>query len=67
LKANGEQETWHLARSVAKASNLSSMDGSSLQIQAEGDTVRIGEATIRQADLEAENGVVHVIDRVLLP
>jgi uncharacterized surface protein with fasciclin (FAS1) repeats len=52
-----------MSTSVAKASNLSSMDGSSLQIQAEGDTVRVGEATICQADLEAEN----VIDRVLLP
>lgn len=52
---------------VAKESKIRPMGGSALQVQAKGDRVRIGDATIRQADLEAENGVVHVIDRVLLP
>jgi uncharacterized surface protein with fasciclin (FAS1) repeats len=56
-----------MAKNVAKQSKISPMDGSSLKIQAKGDRVRIGDATIRQTDLEAENGVVHVIDRVLLP
>ena len=56
-----------MSSAVAKQSKISPMSGSSLQVQAKGDRVRIGDATIRQADLEAENGVVHVIDRVLLP
>ena len=56
-----------MAKNVAKQSKISPMDGSSLEIEAKGDRVRIGDATIRQTDLEAENGVVHVIDRVLLP
>ena len=56
-----------MSSAVAKESKISPMSGSSLQIQAKGDRVRIGDATIQQADLEAENGVVHVIDRVLLP
>ena len=56
-----------MSSAVAKQSNISPMSGPSLQVQAKGDQVRIGDATIRQADLEAENGVVHVIDRVLLP
>ena len=56
-----------MSSAVAKESKISPMSGSSLQIQAKGDSVRIGDATIQQADLEAENGVVHVIDRVLLP
>lgn len=56
-----------MSTAVAKQSKISAMSGSSLNVQAKGDKVRIGDATIRQADLEAENGVVHVIDRVLLP
>jgi len=52
---------------LATKSTISPMGGSSLNIQAKDDRVRIGEATIRQADLDAENGVVHVIDRVLMP
>ncbi|MFO8098743.1 MAG: fasciclin domain-containing protein [Salinibacter sp.] len=51
---------------VAEQNKISPMAGSDLKVQAKGDRVRIGDATIRQADLEAENGVVHVIDRVLL-
>lgn len=56
-----------MSKSVATKSTISPMGGSSLKIQAKGDRVRIGEATIRQMDLDAENGVVHAIDRVLLP
>lgn len=54
-----------MAKNVAKSSSLSPMSGKRLRIRAKGDQVRIGDATIRQTDLEAENGIVHVIDRVL--
>jgi len=56
-----------MAKDVTDRSSVSSMTGDSLRIQAKGDRVRIGDATIRQTDLQAENGIVHVIDRVLLP
>jgi len=29
--------------------------------------VTVDDATVIQADVEAENGVIHVIDRVLMP
>ena len=29
--------------------------------------VTVNDATVIQADVEAENGVIHVIDRVLIP
>jgi uncharacterized surface protein with fasciclin (FAS1) repeats len=32
-----------------------------------GNTVRINTARVTTADLKASNGVVHVIDRVLIP
>ena len=29
--------------------------------------VRVGEANVVQADIEAGNGVIHVIDKVIMP
>jgi len=56
-----------MAEGVAKESTISPMEGPSLKIRAKDGTVRIGDATMRQTDLDAGNGVVHAIDRVLLP
>ena len=33
----------------------------------DGDEVRIGDALVAQADIDASNGVIHVIDTVLMP
>lgn len=54
-----------MAQDIADRSSLSSMSGEDYRIRASGEQVRIGDATVRQTDLEAENGIVHVIDRVL--
>ncbi len=54
------------ARDVAESSSLTPMSGKRLHIRTNEDQqVRIGDATVRQTDLDAENGIVHVIDRVL--
>ena len=52
------------AASVREASTL---QGSALPIEASGARLKIGQATVKIADLDATNGVIHVIDRVLLP
>jgi len=57
----------YMAKDVTSESSLSPMSGDAVRVRAKGNQVRIGEATIRQTNLEAENGIVHVIDRVLLP
>ena len=43
------------------------MQGEPLRISASGGTVRINSATVTQADIMAANGVIHVVDTVLLP
>ncbi|HWH14067.1 MAG TPA: fasciclin domain-containing protein [Miltoncostaeaceae bacterium] len=44
------------------------VEGAQLPVRAEGGEVRVGEdATVVQADVEASNGVIHAIDRVLIP
>ncbi len=55
-----------MAKEVSRQSSLSPMSGDAVPVRAKGTRVRIGDATIQQTDLEAENGIVHVIDRVLL-
>ena len=43
------------------------VQGQSVSITVEGDSVRIDDALVVIADVEAWNGVIHVIDAVLLP
>jgi OOP family OmpA-OmpF porin len=46
---------------------LDSIDGSVLEVEVTTDTATVDGATITAPDTAAENGVVHIIDRLLLP
>ena len=52
------------ARTVNMAETVA---GQSLRISTSGDQLRINDAVVRIADIPASNGLIHVIDRVLLP
>ena len=54
------------AADVAALTEVTTVEGSSLMIDA-GDGVSIGGAKVVAADVGASNGVIHVIDRVILP
>ena len=56
-----------MAAGVATIPALPPLAGSDLPIRAEGDRVTVGAATVIDPDIEADNGVVHAIDAVLLP
>ncbi|MGP9820933.1 fasciclin domain-containing protein [Salinarimonas sp. NSM] len=43
------------------------VQGSTLMIDATGDAVMVNTATVVTADVEASNGVIHIIDTVLIP
>jgi len=43
------------------------LTGASLTVSIEGGTVGIDDATVTQADLATSNGVIHVVDGVLVP
>jgi uncharacterized surface protein with fasciclin (FAS1) repeats len=43
------------------------VQGQRLTLDGRSGSVRINKATVVAADVEADNGVIHVIDRVLLP
>jgi uncharacterized surface protein with fasciclin (FAS1) repeats len=41
--------------------------GATLSVDATGNTVRVNQSKVTKADIEGSNGVIHVIDTVLLP
>ena len=50
-----------------KNGNLKSVQGSNLAVAKAGTFVTVEDAVVTQADVPATNGVVHVIDKVLVP
>ena len=55
------------AAKVVKLRSAKTLAGPAVRIRVTGTTVRINTAKVAKADVLAANGVVHVIDRVLLP
>jgi uncharacterized surface protein with fasciclin (FAS1) repeats len=49
-----------------KAGEVATVEGSTVTI-ALGESVKVNEAGVVKADIKANNGVIHVIDKVLLP
>ncbi|RPD43397.1 fasciclin domain-containing protein, partial [Hymenobacter sediminis] len=43
------------------------VQGGDVAIRATGGTVTVGDARVVKADVMASNGVIHVIDKVLMP
>lgn len=52
---------------VAGMSSAKTVNGKPISIKAKGGKVMIDKATVIQADIAASNGVIHVIDQVLMP
>jgi uncharacterized surface protein with fasciclin (FAS1) repeats len=52
---------------AGKFSSPKTVEGSSVWINALGDTVWVNQATVTTADIQTDNGVIHVIDKVLIP
>jgi uncharacterized surface protein with fasciclin (FAS1) repeats len=56
-----------MAADVVKLSEAETVNGKKVNIKTEGDTVMINGAKVVSADVAASNGVIHVIDAVILP
>jgi uncharacterized surface protein with fasciclin (FAS1) repeats len=55
------------ANLAGKTTMAKTVEGESLDINAAGRAVRVNDATVTKADISADNGVIHVINKVLLP
>ncbi|MGV3531978.1 MAG: fasciclin domain-containing protein [Chthoniobacteraceae bacterium] len=50
-----------------KPGKVKTVNGKEATVKVDGDTVMIGKAKVVKTDIAASNGVIHVIDTVLLP
>ncbi len=55
-----------MAADAAKLKSAKTVEGSEIKIDA-SNGVKINDATVSKADVSADNGVIHVIDTVLMP
>jgi uncharacterized surface protein with fasciclin (FAS1) repeats len=55
-----------MAADVVRSTQLQTLQGQSITVSTEGG-VRVDDANVIQTDIEADNGVIHVIDKVIMP
>jgi uncharacterized surface protein with fasciclin (FAS1) repeats len=55
------------ASKAVTLSQAKTLEGSSLSLMVDGSTLKVGGAAVVKADVTARNGIIHVIDRVLIP
>jgi uncharacterized surface protein with fasciclin (FAS1) repeats len=63
---------YHVVAGTVKSTDLKDGDvktanGEAVKIGLAGGTVKVNDATVTKADIPASNGVIHVIDTVLIP
>merc|ERR1712190_243300 len=56
-----------MSADLVATQDVTTLEGSDLTVTKDGSTVRAGSATVSTADISCSNGVIHVIDAVLLP
>jgi uncharacterized surface protein with fasciclin (FAS1) repeats len=56
-----------LAKDVVGVKSAKTVNGKELTVKVDGDTVMIDSAKVVKTDIHTSNGVIHVIDTVLLP
>jgi uncharacterized surface protein with fasciclin (FAS1) repeats len=56
-----------MAKDVVKLTSAQTVEGSPIAVNATGGKVMLNDAHVTKADVAASNGVIHVIDTVLLP
>jgi uncharacterized surface protein with fasciclin (FAS1) repeats len=57
----------YTAADLKDGQELTTVQGQKLTVSVNGSTVKVNDATVEKADVNASNGVVHVIDKVLVP
>ena len=56
-----------MAADVVNLTSAKTANDMSLSVMVDGKTVKINEAQVIQTDIMTSNGVIHVIDTVLIP
>lgn len=61
--ASGE----YMAADVVEMSSITTIEGSTLPVNTTDGGVKVGDANVTATDINTSNGVIHVIDKVLIP
>jgi uncharacterized surface protein with fasciclin (FAS1) repeats len=56
-----------MAADVAQLTEAKTVNGEMVKVRADGGSVMVNDAKVTAADVTASNGVIHVIDTVILP
>ena len=56
-----------MSQDVAGIDEARTVNGEMIDIEVDGSTIKVNDATVTAADVSAANGVIHVIDTVILP
>jgi uncharacterized surface protein with fasciclin (FAS1) repeats len=56
-----------MAADVAGIGDAKSVNGKLIDIEVAGNSVKVNDATVTAVDIAASNGVIHVIDKVIMP
>ena len=56
-----------MAADVAGLDEAKSVNGKMIDVEAAGGSVKVNGATVTTADVAASNGVIHIVDTVILP
>ena len=64
--------TYHVVSGSVESTDLKSGDvgtveGNSVNVKVQGNGIRVNKSKVIKADIKAGNGIIHVIDQVLLP
>jgi uncharacterized surface protein with fasciclin (FAS1) repeats len=55
------------AAKVVKRRSITTLNGQRVKVRVRGSKVYVGGARVTQADVRASNGIIHVINKVLIP
>ena len=56
-----------MSQDVAGIDEARTVNGKMIDVEVDGSAVKVNDATVTQANIAAANGVIHVIDTVILP
>lgn len=56
-----------MAADVVGLDEVKTVNGKMIDVQVEGGAVKVNDANVTATDITASNGVIHVIDQVILP
>lgn len=56
-----------IAAKDIRAGNVTTVEGTQLTVTVQGNQVLVNGAKVVQADIQASNGIIHVIDAVIMP